>query len=557
MLDELSDPLNPPAWFRAALGEGEPGILLYAEVIRNLPIAVTIWRLEDPADETTFRLVASNPAADRMAALPLGQRTGEPVLSLFPAAQATGILHMLQEVLRSEAPRDLGPIPYADERVSQAVFTLRAFPLADRCVGIVSEDVTQRHRGEEEARLLQAITLAVGEATDFRAALKVVLEKTCEATGWTLGQAWVPRADGTALEWCTASQVHGEAMMRFQHASESNPILPGAVLPGRVWSTKQLEWVEDVTRVPGFSRARAAIEAGLHAGVGVPVLAGGDVVAVIEFFLSQRRQEDRGLLGIVQTIAIQLGWLMQRKQSEERLRRSHERLLALSGRIQSIQEEERTTVAREIHDQLGQALTALKMETAWLHKRISEGFASRKDLTARLESMTRLVDSTIDQVRRISSKLRPGVLDQLGLTAAMEWQAEEFQKRTGVVCTVRSDLGETRLGRDASTALFRIFQECLTNVARHAKARWVRAVLRTVGRRLVLEVHDDGRGISPAEVASPASLGLLGMSERSRLMGGEFEISARAGGGTTARVTLPLKPHPARRRADDSRAGRR
>lgn len=158
--------------------------------------------------------------------------------------------------------------------------------------------------------------------------------------------------------------------------------------------------------------------------------------------------------------------------------------------------------------------------------------------------MARLVDSTIDQVRRISAKLRPGILDELGLTAAMEWQAEDLQKRTGVVCTVRSDLGDAHMGRDVSTALFRIFQECLTNVARHAGASWVRAVLRRSGPRLVLEVHDNGRGISATEAASPASLGLLGMKERSRLIGADFEIGARAGGGTTVRVTVPLNRVP-------------
>ena len=155
--------------------------------------------------------------------------------------------------------------------------------------------------------------------------------------------------------------------------------------------------------------------------------------------------------------------------------------------------------------------------------------------------MARLVDSTIDQVRRISAKLRPGILDDLGLTAAMEWQAEVFQNRTGVLCTVSADLGGSSLERDASTALFRIFQECLTNVARHAEARWVRAILRRAGARLLLEVHDNGRGITEREISSTTSLGLLGMSERARQIGGEFEISGRAGGGTTVRVSVPLR----------------
>ena len=529
---------------------------LYKDVLQSIPVAVMIWRLQDPGDEASFRLVACNPAAERMAGFPLIPRIGEPVLSLFPGVTTTGILGLLREVMRSGTSRDLGPIPYADERAPVRVLALQAFPLGDGCVGVATDDITERHRGEEEARLLQAITLAVGEATDFRAALHAVLEKACRAMGWAFGQAWVPTADGTALEWCAASEGRGDRYARFRSASEDSTFLPGAVLPGRAWSTRRPTWVEDVTRDLDFGRAGAAVEAGLRAGAAVPVLAGGDVVAVIEFYLMEPRAEDRRLLGLVQAIAIQLGWLMQRKQAEEKLRGSHERLRALTGRIQSIQEEERTTVARDIHDQLGQALTALKMETTWLHKRISDGYASRKDLTARLESMARLVDSTIDQVRRISAKLRPGILDELGLTAAMEWQAEDLQNRTRVLCTVHSDLGDARVGREVSTALFRIFQECLTNVVRHAGATWVRAILRRVGPRLVLEVHDNGRGISTAEVDSPASLGLLGMKERCRLIGADFEIGARSGGGTTVRVTVPLGHGTDLRRGDDSSARR-
>ena len=521
----------------------DPGAALHPGVVRSLPFGVTIWRRRDPGEPSSFHLVASNRAADELAGFALEPRTGERLLDLIPDAEASGVLSLLSEVERTGAPRDLGPVSIGAAHVPPRSFGFHAFLLGDGSVGMTAENLTQLQRREEEARRLQDIALAVGEADDFRAALGVVLQKVCEATGWTYGQAWAPRSDGTRLEWYAAYHGPDDRLTKFRRECETLSFGLGAGLPGQVWASKRSHWVENTEGSDVFSRSRAAVEAGLESCVAVPVVAGGDVVAVIEFLQTGPQPEDPRLLGTVQTIAVQLGWLMQRKQTEERLRRSHHRLRTLSGRIQSIQEEERTTVAREIHDQLGQALTAVKMETTWLHKRISEGYASRKDLMARLESMARLVDSTIDQVRRISAKLRPGILDELGLSAAMEWQAEDFQRRTGVLCTVFADLGESRLERHASTALFRIFQESLTNVARHAGASWVRAVLRRVGGRLVLEVHDNGRGISEREISSAASLGLLGMSERARLIGGQLEISGRAGGGTTVRVTAPLRRH--------------
>jgi signal transduction histidine kinase len=194
-----------------------------------------------------------------------------------------------------------------------------------------------------------------------------------------------------------------------------------------------------------------------------------------------------------------------------------EQLQALPDRIERVREEERSGIAREIHDELGQVLTGIKMDVAWVDRRLAspEGI-STDDLRDRLEALSDLIDETINQVRRISAELRPGVLDHLGLLAACEWQANEFQHRTGTRCTIASNLADTRLGRDLSTAVFRIFQEALTNVARHANANRVDVKLERIDDRLVLEVSDDGKGISPEAARSPASLGLLGLRERAR-----------------------------------------
>ncbi len=231
--------------------------------------------------------------------------------------------------------------------------------------------------------------------------------------------------------------------------------------------------------------------------------------------------------------------ITRRKEDEERLRLSNDQLRELSARIEAIQEVERTSIARELHDELGQALTALLLDVAWLEKRVRERRLDRPAFLARLDRMGLTVDATIAGIRRISAELRPGVLDELGLPAALDWGAHEFSDRTGIACVVRSTLGDRPVARDTTTALFRIAQECLTNVARHARARKTEVTLAEGDGVLVLAVTDDGRGIEEAEISSPHSLGILGMRERARSLGGELAVEGRPGEGTRVTVRLP------------------
>jgi signal transduction histidine kinase len=158
--------------------------------------------------------------------------------------------------------------------------------------------------------------------------------------------------------------------------------------------------------------------------------------------------------------------------------------------------------------------------------------------------MSELVEDTIHRVRRIAHELRPGVLDDLGLDAAIEWAGQDFEARTGIACRVSSGLGERRLPRELATAFFRIFQEALTNVARHARARGVGVRLEHRGGRLTLEVTDDGRGIAEEAIGGAKSLGLLGMRERARRLGGDVVIAAARGRGTTVSLSVPYEPGP-------------
>src|SRR6266850_261272 len=193
-----------------------------------------------------------------------------------------------------------------------------------------------------------------------------------------------------------------------------------------------------------------------------------------------------------------------RRRAESQLRESHERLRLLSVYLQTVREEERTRIAREVHDELGQALTSCKLDVSWIASRLP------RDLPIVIEKAKALsthIDSTIRMVRRISTELRPGVLDHLGLAAALEWQANEFQNRTGIRCDVQANLREGMLEQDLSTTFFRIFQETLTNVIRHAGATQVAVELKESGHQIILEVKDNGRGISQAEITNTQSMG--------------------------------------------------
>ncbi len=229
--------------------------------------------------------------------------------------------------------------------------------------------------------------------------------------------------------------------------------------------------------------------------------------------------------------------ITQRQQRDEELRHSRQQLRALSAHLLSVREEERQRISRAIHDQLGQALTGLKMDVAWLQRHLDPAQAA---LLEKTRAMSELIDRSVQSVRQIATELRPGVLDAIGLVAAIEWQLKEFEARSGIACRLVNHLEETSLNDDASTAAFRIFQEALTNVARHARASQLEVSLEETAEHFVLGLQDDGRGITASELHSPQSIGLLGMRERARLRGGTLHIHATPGAGTSLTLRLPL-----------------
>jgi signal transduction histidine kinase len=230
-----------------------------------------------------------------------------------------------------------------------------------------------------------------------------------------------------------------------------------------------------------------------------------------------------------------------RRRSKARRTSSRGGQRSLAARLEVAREAERARVARELHDELGQVLTSLKLEFMWLVDEIKKGPPPPGIQTVnKLQALIGLIEIGIQSVRQISGDLRPAVLDHLGLAEAIGWQAAKFEARTGIRCRLSANLKTEPSDRTQSIAVFRIVQEALTNVVRHAHAGAVRIDLRQRGRMLKLVVRDNGRGISRAELASAESIGLAGMRERARLIGGRVTVRGVPGRGTTVTLEVPI-----------------
>lgn len=229
---------------------------------------------------------------------------------------------------------------------------------------------------------------------------------------------------------------------------------------------------------------------------------------------------------------------LERRKAVKELRISHEQLRNLAAHLESAREEERTWIAREIHDELGQTLTALKMDLSVMEKKVAanQGIETLEEL---IKADLMLVNDTIKTVKRLCTELRPSVLDHLGLGAAIEWQAQEFQKRSGIECEVNLIPYDIIVDGKHSIALFRIFQESLSNVLRHAQATKVTATLSDQGDSIMLDITDNGVGITEEHMSKANSFGLLGMRERVQICDGEFRISGSPNAGTTITVIIP------------------
>ena len=263
------------------------------------------------------------------------------------------------------------------------------------------------------------------------------------------------------------------------------------------------------------------------------IVAKNGTIKWIHFYF-QNTFDDRGNITQLQGFLYNI---TQRKEAEEELRRSREQFRTLAMYVEKAREDEKKHLALEIHDELGHALTALKLELAWVMKK---KFLRQEIMFEKVRKMNEIIEATIRKVRTISSQLRPSVLDHFGLEAALEWQAGEFQKRSAVRCKLQLDTKEIKINEQTSTAIFRIFQEILTNIAKHAKATRVDVIFEKSDSELMLKVRDNGKGFKTENIKYTKSLGILGMTERANALGGLLTVNSVLGIGTTVTLVIPL-----------------
>jgi len=399
-----------------------------------------------------------------------------------------------------------------------------------------ANELLRRESGFVE--LHKDIAVASNETQTIENTLEYCLKRICAHAGWPVGHLYLT-SERYSLQLVPAGIWHMEDPSRFEtfrNITEVTPFNAGEGLPGRVIASGKPAWIIDVTKDPNFPRANHAKNIGVKAGFAFPILIGDEIVGVMEFFSSKAVEPDGKLLEIMAQVGTQLGRVLERKRAGDDIRRSHEQLRNLYHRLELVREEERTRMSREIHDELAQTLTTLKLEISLLDKKLEKNDSRLSSYT---QMMLKVIDTTIQAGKKLVMDLRPPILDDLGLPEAIEWQAKEYEKQTGIQCDIDLDNHSFALDKDRSTTLFRIFQETLTNVTRHAKADKINISLKDCNGGVTLQVRDNGIGISKTQIANLRSLGLLGIRERALVWGGKVDIIGIPDQGTT--VTINLK----------------
>jgi signal transduction histidine kinase len=396
--------------------------------------------------------------------------------------------------------------------------------------------VSQLKQSEATIQTQFRISNKLNATLDVDNILDALAQEAIRIVNGESGFAGLRTADGMSVR----KYFHNGVAMPFEYTWPVGQGIPGWVLKHKVpYGTS------DAANDPMMLH-RLEINQDVRSVICTPILdSAGEVLGYFDirnkkgaegFTISD--QEMLMALAPVASIAIQNALAYQQRLiTVGELKETSKQLHDLAANLESVREEERTQIARELHDQLGQALTAMKFDLAWLTDQLKQ-----KDplLAQKTKTVTEQMDTTIKTVRRIATELRPGMLDDLGLAASIEWQARDFGKRTGIMCAVSVPYDDLHLTRSQSVALFRIFQEALTNVARHASAQHVKVRLTNSSEAVTLQVHDDGRGIQTQEIAGLRSLGLLGMKERATRLGGNFTIRGAPGSGTVVTVTIPV-----------------
>ena len=493
---------------------------LFSDIVDHMQIGLSIWKMDG------LRLVASNVANEKMTGIAITTSVGQALEQCFPASAGTEIATLMRGVDAAHPKREL-PAVRVVKLTGAPTFAAKAFALPEQCVGLALEDVTLRVRAQRlhfaERRSLEMLAAGAG-LEDILSAIVGVIEGLVPDT---LVSILILAEDGIHLRHAASVSLP----VAYTHQIDGAEIGPKAGSCGTAAYRRDAVYVDDIETDPLWDDYRhIARPYGLRACWSSPILANdGHVLGTFAMYYKTPRRPEGTVVDLIARAAHVAGIAIERRQLDAQMS-------ALSARVEAAREDERTSIARDIHDALGQALTALKLDIAWVARRRGDDPA----ISDKLGEMSRTADELIHNVQRISAELRPGILDDVGLQAAIEWQAEEVARRAGFEVEVRGTLGDVQLDRGFATAVFRIFQEAMTNVVRHASAKHVSVELGLEKGRLRLAISDDGIGVRESSPRM-GSLGLLGMRERAKRIGGECIVQRREVGGTVVSLIVPLK----------------
>ncbi len=471
----------------------------YRELFGNMGSGVSVYQTPDNGENFIFK--DYNAAAERIDNTPRGQVIGRSVIDVFPGVKDYGLFDVFRRVYRT-GKSERHPVTFYNDKKISGWRENYVYKLPSGEIVSVFEDITERKQAEAEILWKTAF-----------------LEAEVEASGD--GILVVDENNNNILTNRTFLDLM-EVPQHIRDNQDNVPLLQHCVTrmvhPDR--------GIEKIRYLYSHPNEKSYDESELKSGI----------------FLERYSSPVLGKNGEYYGRIWRFHDITEHKKAAKEIESVNRQLRAFAGRLQAVREEERTRIAREIHDELGGALTSLKIDFSLLKRTAAKvrDTILRDSLHDGMGDMTNLIDATMRTVRRIATELRPGILDDLGLVAALEWQLSDFQKRTGIACEFLSSSEHIDLEEKDATALFRIVQETLTNVARYSGANTVHVNLHATADAFRLVVEDNGKGIREEEIRNPKSLGLLGVRERAILFGGRVTVTGRPDRGTTVTVEGPL-----------------
>lgn len=536
---------------------------VFESIIERIPLGIAVLRLDEPRDPGSLRYLYRNPAADQATRSTLHQVVGTTIRDSFPQLLETELPAIFASVVHTGESKGLGEFRYGDENVPDTVFSLDVFPLGGNHVGVSFENITEMKLAQEA----REEALAVLESATKERSQRLAVEQSALAE---IGRIVSSSRNIEEVYERFADEVRKLisfdriliAIINPDQGTASIPYASGIAVPGgperensRLADTLAGQVVESSATVlvtangedevgelaKRFRLLSPALKAGIRTFLAIPLASKDQIMGVL--FLGSRKPSAYGerQIRLAENIAGQISGTIANTQLFDQLEAGHNRLRSLTQQVIQAQEEERRQVSRELHDEAGQALTALKLSLQLVESELTNGTQAVRE---RIKGAVGLTDATMENIRLLARGLRPLELDALGLPRTLEGYCREFADLTDISIEY-SGYEAIQLSEATNICLYRYLQEALTNVAKHARAQQVRVDLSSHGGEVRLTVSDDGRGFArkahPREGHKSQGIGLLGMRERFEALGGRIEIDSTAGRGTRLAAYVPVQ----------------